>query len=103
MVAIEWQGQQGSNLRPAVLETAALPTELYPYPSDDPNRSPANVALPLRPLFALGKSAGRDFSFPPHFSAAGSCPSKINPDRDLFSGANKKHAKTENHPNKFTK
>ncbi|MCC2651893.1 MAG: hypothetical protein K0Q60_2056 [Microvirga sp.] len=25
-----WQGQQGSNLRPAVLETAALPTELYP-------------------------------------------------------------------------
>jgi hypothetical protein len=27
----EWQGQQGSNPRPAVLETAALPTELYPY------------------------------------------------------------------------
>jgi hypothetical protein len=26
----KWQGQQGSNLRPAVLETAALPTELYP-------------------------------------------------------------------------
>ena len=26
-----WQGQQGSNPRPAVLETAALPTELYPY------------------------------------------------------------------------
>ena len=26
----EWQGQQGSNPRPAVLETAALPTELYP-------------------------------------------------------------------------
>jgi hypothetical protein len=26
-----WQGQQDSNLRPAVLETAALPTELYPY------------------------------------------------------------------------
>ena len=26
-----WQGQQGSNLRPAVLETAALPTELYPF------------------------------------------------------------------------
>ena len=25
-----WQGQQGSNPRPAVLETAALPTELYP-------------------------------------------------------------------------
>jgi hypothetical protein len=28
---IGWQGQQGSNPRPAVLETAALPTELYPY------------------------------------------------------------------------
>ena len=28
---IFWQGQQGSNLWPAVLETAALPTELYPY------------------------------------------------------------------------
>ncbi|CCV13506.1 hypothetical protein MESS4_570003 [Mesorhizobium sp. STM 4661] len=27
----EWHGQQGSNLRPAVLETAALPTELCPY------------------------------------------------------------------------
>ncbi len=27
----KWQGQQGSNLRPAVLETAALPTELYPF------------------------------------------------------------------------
>ena len=27
---IDWQGQQVSNLRPAVLETAALPTELYP-------------------------------------------------------------------------
>ena len=26
-----WQGQRGSNPRPAVLETAALPTELYPY------------------------------------------------------------------------
>src|SRR6184192_1641061 len=26
-----WHGQQGSNLRPAVLETAALPTELCPY------------------------------------------------------------------------
>lgn len=26
-----WQGQRGSNPRPAVLETAALPTELYPF------------------------------------------------------------------------
>lgn len=27
----DWQGQRGSNPRPAVLETAALPTELYPF------------------------------------------------------------------------
>ena len=26
-----WQGRQGSNLRPSVLETDALPTELLPY------------------------------------------------------------------------
>jgi hypothetical protein len=26
-----WQGQKGSNPRPTVLETVALPTELYPY------------------------------------------------------------------------
>ena len=26
-----WQGQKDSNPRHAVLETAALPTELYPY------------------------------------------------------------------------
>ena len=25
-----WQGHQGSNPRPTVLETVALPTELYP-------------------------------------------------------------------------
>ena len=27
----DWQGQPGLNRRPAVLETAALPTELYPF------------------------------------------------------------------------
>ena len=27
----EWQGQQGSNPRPTVLETVALPAELYPF------------------------------------------------------------------------
>lgn len=26
-----WQGRQDSNLRPTVLETATLPTELLPY------------------------------------------------------------------------
>ena len=30
-MVILWQGQKGSNSRHAVLETAALPTELYPY------------------------------------------------------------------------
>ena len=29
-----WQGQKGSNPRPTVLETAALPAELYPYDTD---------------------------------------------------------------------
>ena len=28
---LKWQGQKDSNPRHAVLETAALPTELYPY------------------------------------------------------------------------
>ncbi len=27
----KWQGQKDSNPRPSVLETDALPTELYPY------------------------------------------------------------------------
>ena len=27
----KWQGHQGSNPGPTVLETVALPTELYPY------------------------------------------------------------------------
>ena len=38
----KWHGQQGSNLRPAVLETAALPTELCPYHA----RMSAQQALP---------------------------------------------------------
>ena len=38
-----WQGQQGLNPRPAVLETAALPTELYPCACGPPH---------LRPSFA---------------------------------------------------
>ena len=28
---LDWQGQKDLNPRHAVLETAALPTELYPY------------------------------------------------------------------------
>ena len=32
----DWQGQQDSNLRPTVLETVALPTELYPYGRAEP-------------------------------------------------------------------
>ena len=31
LVSPMWQGQKGSNPRHAVLETAALPAELYPY------------------------------------------------------------------------
>ena len=49
-----WQGQQGSNPRPAVLETAALPTELYPYRGTDPCAGgvPAG-SLPVAP-FLIG-------------------------------------------------
>lgn len=36
----EWQGQQGSNPRPTVLETVALPTELYPYGAAVPKPPP---------------------------------------------------------------
>ena len=28
---LSWQGKKASNPRPTVLETAALPAELYPY------------------------------------------------------------------------
>ena len=38
MVCI-WQGQKESNPRHAVLETAALPAELYPYMTSGPRRS----------------------------------------------------------------
>ncbi len=30
-ICLEWQGRQGSNLRPTVLETATLPAELLPF------------------------------------------------------------------------
>ena len=31
MVVLIWQGKKASNPRPTVLETVALPTELFPY------------------------------------------------------------------------
>ena len=43
--ASSWQGRQGSNLRPTVLETVALPTELHPYA---PKRGACITAFPLR-------------------------------------------------------
>ena len=30
-IPISWQGKKASNPRPTVLETAALPAELFPY------------------------------------------------------------------------
>ena len=30
-MAFDWQGKKASNPRPTVLETAALPAELFPY------------------------------------------------------------------------
>ena len=50
-----WQGQKGSNPRHAVLETAALPAELYPYMAEkmgfEPMRPYTNPnGLANRPL-----------------------------------------------------
>src|SRR5262245_54312743 len=50
---LTWQGQRGSNPRPAVLETAALPTELYPCLG-----RPCQV--PGRPTFLLFDDCGDD-------------------------------------------
>ena len=48
-----WQGQKDSNPRHAVLETAALPAELYPYLAPDhplPNSGPLKKVVGLRGL-----------------------------------------------------
>ena len=37
-----WQGQKESNPQPTVLETVALPIELYPFSRGGPFRSAAN-------------------------------------------------------------
>ena len=44
-----WQGQKGSNPRHAVLETAALPTELYPYIKFG---GPSGTRTPDRPVMS---------------------------------------------------
>ena len=44
-----WQGQKGSNPRHAVLETAALPTELYPYIK---NGGPSGTRTPDQPVMS---------------------------------------------------
>ena len=76
----KWQGQQGSNLRPAVLETAALPTELYPFflriftSSGGPPKQFEDMALPLRRDETIGKSVFFFFPIEPATSH-GTCPS----------------------------
>ena len=50
-VLTKWQGQKDSNPRHAVLETAALPAELYPY--IDGGDSPAEYTAPRRGLVGL--------------------------------------------------
>ena len=47
-----WQGQKDSNPRHAVLETAALPAELYPYIKLEGD-SPAEYTAPRRGLVGL--------------------------------------------------
>ena len=52
----KWQGQQGSNPRPTVLETVALPAELYPYGRGlmyDLPQSFARVDSQIFPCFAI--------------------------------------------------
>ena len=42
----KWQGQKDLNPRHVVLETTALPTELYPYGGEDGIRTHAPVTRP---------------------------------------------------------
>ncbi len=60
-VGRQWQGQQGLNPRPTVLETVALPTELYPYAGQGLRQGrgeiKANLAL-LRGGFVLSVGGG---------------------------------------------
>ncbi len=55
-----WQGQQGSNPRPTVLETVALPAELYPYPADLAGVPPIcrQALAEPPPVVALSGAAG---------------------------------------------
>ena len=41
-----WQGQKGSNPRPTVLETAALPAELYPYMDKQKEKTHLTSTIP---------------------------------------------------------
>ena len=47
-----WQGQKDLNPRHAVLETAALPTELYPYIMRFNSGGPAGTRTPDRPVMS---------------------------------------------------
>ena len=49
--SIPWQGQKDLNPRHAVLETAALPTELYPYMSVR-NGGPSGTRTPDPPVMS---------------------------------------------------
>ena len=55
---LTWQGQKGSNPRHAVLETAALPTELYPYfasgvpRGEQPSGGPSGTRTRDRPVMS---------------------------------------------------
>ena len=46
-----WQGRQGSNLRPSVLETDALPTELLPYQDVKPKKKQITSSLCAKCVF----------------------------------------------------
>ena len=52
MALYQWQGQKDLNPRHAVLETAALPTELYPYIMRFNSGGPAGTRTPDRPVMS---------------------------------------------------
>ena len=56
---LSWQGKKASNPRPTVLETAALPAELFPYiyfkeqmMDQSKNGGPSGTRTPDRPVMS---------------------------------------------------
>ncbi len=57
---ISWQEWQGSNLRPPVLETGALPIELHSYRGSDIAADPRRSSIGNAPIARAKRSTGPD-------------------------------------------